>query len=136
MGLATQAKPLKVFPMKLMKFYFLLLIGGSTSLSTLADPKDQVSRAKSLIADVGRALDAYYADCGEYPKRLEDLYLPTQSCVKNWGPDPYLKNGLKDPWGKKLKYRLINKDHYELRSLGPDPSEGGSGENLDLLADP
>lgn len=93
----------------------------------------KVEETKRLIADIGRALDMYYTDCGKYPLDLKYLVIPPPDC-HNWGPDSYVKEISNDPWGKPLRYNRRDPQHYELRSLGADGQEGGSEDNSDIIA--
>jgi general secretion pathway protein G len=93
--------------------------------------KSKIQETQILLAEIGRALDMYYTDCGAYPLDLKYLVIPPPNC-KNWGPDSYIKEVSNDPWGKPLKYRLRDPQNYELRSLGADGVEGGEDENMDV----
>lgn len=39
----------------------------------------------------------------------------------------------KDAWGKEVQYRVIDGRGYELRSLGGDGRDGGSGADADII---
>jgi general secretion pathway protein G len=83
------------------------------------------------LAEIGSALDMYYADCGFYPLDLKYLTRPAPNC-ENWGPEPYVKQIENDPWGHSLKYIRRDPQNYELRSLGADGTDGGENDNLDI----
>ena len=93
-------------------------------------PKSQLG--KIMANEFSHALDLYFVDCHEFPSDLQQLVMKPASC-KFWGPDPYLKRIVKDPWGNPWRYRRLDSVHYELMSLGADGKEGGVGDNLDLL---
>lgn len=95
--------------------------------------KAKISQAKIQIAEYGKSLDQYFTDCNNYPSNEEGLgALVTQpSTCSNWGPDPYLKKINKDPWGGDFIYESTG-NNYELRSLGSDRREGGTGDAKDL----
>ena len=98
--------------------------------------KARVNEAKILIKEMGKSLDMYLADCGNYPEPdvgLDELIEDTGSC-SNWGPDPYLKRLPKDPWNNDLVYDVDGGD-YILVSLGADRREGGSGFDKDISSD-
>ncbi len=85
----------------------------------------EIARARSDIAAIGMALRMYELDMGQYPQSLSAL-------VNNPGgtrwQGPYLESGdvPSDPWGREYIYTRTD-NHYRLRSLGPDGTEG-SGE--------
>lgn len=93
--------------------------------------KAKVKEAKIQMGQVINAIAMYYNDCGKNPQSLEGL-VDTDANCSNWGPEAYLKkNLLKDPWGNEFLYQL-NGAEYELKSLGRDGAEGGSGYDADL----
>jgi general secretion pathway protein G len=105
----------------------------------------RVSEAKQTTARtqlelLGVALDGYRLDNGRYPtsaQGLEALWTrPTRApAPANWR-GPYLRKPVPlDPWGKAYEYVAPargNPEGYELRTLGRDGIEGGTGEDADL----
>lgn len=104
----------------------------------------RVSEAKQTTARtqlelLGVALDSYRLDNGRYPtgaQGLEALWTrPTGSpAPTNWR-GPYLRKPVPlDPWGKPYQYRapVAGGEGYELRTLGRDGAEGGTGEDADV----
>src|SRR5262245_31124475 len=65
--------------------------------------KAKVKEAHIQIAEIGKALDMFYTDCGFYPESLDGLVTAPAEC-STWGPDPYVKNQKKlvDPWNQKF----------------------------------
>lgn len=98
--------------------------------------KARVNEAKILIKEIGKSLDMYSADCGNYPDASDGLYelIEDSGACSNWGPDPYLKRLPKDPWNNDLLYDIDGGD-YILVSLGADRREGGEGFNEDISSD-
>lgn len=92
--------------------------------------------AKTQIAMIGTALDAFRLDTGRYPTTEEGL----DALQKNPGFDkwdgPYLSKDVPlDPWGKAYVYRFPGEHgDYDLYSLGLDGQEGGEGENADVVS--
>jgi general secretion pathway protein G len=92
--------------------------------------------AKTQIALFGGALDQFRLDVGRYPKTEEGL----DSLRKNPGLDtwdgPYLPKEIPvDPWGKAYIYRCPGEHgDYDLISLGADGTDGGEGENADVVS--
>lgn len=93
----------------------------------------KIRQAKIQIAEIGKALDLYYTDCGSYPTNEEGLQALVQapSSCTNWGPDPYMKKVGKDPWNGDFRYESQG-NTYILKSLGSDHKEGGSGDAQDI----
>jgi general secretion pathway protein G len=102
-------------------------------LAALVGPKffGQVdtARQKDVQAQIelfGQALDLYRLEHHKYPTTDEGL-----AAVQN-----YLKKAIpKDPWGNDYVYRSPG-DHgeYDLISYGADGSEGGSGNDTDIVS--
>jgi len=92
--------------------------------------------AKTQIAMLGTALDAYRLDIGKYPAAEEGL----DALRKNPGHDtwdgPYMSKDIpKDPWGKEYIYRYPGEHgDYDLYSMGADGQDGGEGENADVVS--
>ena len=86
--------------------------------------------AKTDIANLEVALDAFEIDTGRYPTNSEDLGALNR-CPANVEEDwkgPYLKRGVpNDPWGNAYVYRQpgqYNEYGYDLHSYGPDGLDG------------
>lgn len=115
----------------------MVILGGLIAVlaGTVRDnlKKAKVKQAKIQISEYGKALDMYYTDCNQYPSTEEGLQalMVAPSTCSNWGPDPYLKKLNPDPWATPFEYSSTGND-YELKSLGQDKKEGGSGYDLDL----
>lgn len=97
--------------------------------------------ARSQIALIGTALDAYRLDTGNYPTTEQGLAALVESpgtapIPANWR-GPYLEK-LRlpvDPWGNPYVYRYPGEHRtwsYDLSSLGRDGREGGEGEDADI----
>ena len=98
--------------------------------------KAKINQAKIQIAEYSKALDLYYTDCNHYPSTeegMQALIAAPPSC-SNWGPDPYLKKLMKDPWGFEFGYESTG-NTFVLRSMGSDGREGGTGDAQDISSD-
>jgi general secretion pathway protein G len=103
----------------------------------------KATTAKTQMELIGVALDSYRLDNGAYPvtgQGLEALSArPARPPVPlNWR-GPYLRKAVpNDPWGRPYLYVAAAKggEGYELRSLGRDGTEGGTGEDADLGGPP
>ena len=114
-------------------------------LAALVVPKmfGKLSTAKTnatyaQIELFGTALDSYRLDVGKYPSTGEGLeaLISAVSGAEEWD-GPYLrKNEIpRDSWGKEYIYESPgNHGDYDLYSLGADASEGGEGEDRDIVS--
>lgn len=96
--------------------------------------------AKTQLELIGVALDSYRLDNGSYPLSSQGLDAlmtrPTRAPAPlNWR-GPYLRKAVPaDPWGRPYLYQSPARggsDGFDLRSLGRDGAEGGTGEDADL----
>ena len=93
--------------------------------------------AKAQIELFGTALDALRLDVGRYPTTEEALKALREkpSGMDGW-KGPYLPKEIPvDPWGRPYIYKCPG-DHgdYDLISFGLDGTEGGEGENQDVVS--
>lgn len=97
--------------------------------------KARVGVARTQIAQIGTALDAYALDTGRYPTDGEGLeaLIEAPGDAKNWD-GPYLKKAVpKDPWGNEYMYSTGGATGaYVLSSHGADGKSGGEGDNADI----
>lgn len=94
--------------------------------------------ARSQIEMFGAALDAYRLHVGRYPSTaegLDALWTRPASAPTSWR-GPYLRKAVPlDPWNNAYAYSSpgeVNREGYDLSSLGADGRRGGTGENADL----
>ena len=93
----------------------------------------RITAAKTDIANLSVALDAFEIDNGRYPTTQEGLkaLVERPGDLKGW-IRPYISRGVpKDPWGNPYVYRQPgehNADGYDLHSFGPDGQEGGEDD--------
>ena len=90
------------------------------------------------INQLSGILDLYRLDVGHYPTRSEglDALLEKPSGAEGWN-GPYVKKAesLVDPWGRPYQYRVPGEHgDFDLYSLGADGTEGGQGENADVVS--
>lgn len=98
-----------------------------------AQDKAKIREAKIHMGQILQALTMYQTDCGRYPQSLQGLLTKDDTC-SNWGPEAYFKakaGGIKDPWGNDYVYEL-NNGEPNLKSLGKDGADGGSGYGADI----
>lgn len=96
--------------------------------------------ARSQIEMFGAALDAYRLHVGSYPSTadgLASLWERPASAPMTWR-GPYLRKAPPlDPWGNAYVYQSpgeVNRDSYDLLSLGADGRRGGDRENADITS--
>lgn len=120
----------------------LLVLVILAALATVVVPKftkrseqAKETAAKTDIANMEVALDAFEIDTGRYPTNSEGLrvLLEAPSNLQGW-KGPYLKRGMpRDPWGQEYIYKQpgqYNQYGYDLYSIGPD---GQSGNDDDII---
>ncbi len=100
--------------------------------------KAKTNAAYAQIELFGTALDSLRLDVGRYPNSSEglDALVVAGSGTDDWN-GPYLKKNEipLDPWGNPYGYESPGKNgDYDLYSLGADGSQGGEGENRDVVS--
>ena len=91
--------------------------------------------ARIQIEALGASIDLYRLEVGAFPPTIEAL-VKKPIGVDKWN-GPYIKKRVvpKDPWGNDYVYRYPgNNGEYDLISLGADNSEGGEGEQKDIVS--
>ena len=118
-----------------------IIAGLMAVLGTTANEKLQKARyenAKIQIKEVGKQLEQYNLDCNSYPTSEQGfgalIKNPGPDACANWGPNPYMKQPPKDPWGKPLMYESDGAT-YVLKSFGRDGKEGGEGYAKDISSE-
>lgn len=99
--------------------------------------KAKQKAAKDQIVLFETALDLYKLEVGKYPSQENGLKaLVEQPAGEEKWDGPYLKKGVpRDPWGNPYVYVYPGKHgDYDIISLGADNSQGGEGENLDIVS--
>jgi len=125
-------------------FEILVVITILGLLAALVGPRlfGKVSMAKQKAAKAqielfGTALDTFRLDVGRYPTMEEGLKAlrDKPSGAEGW-QGPYLPKEIPvDPWNKPYVYKCPGEHgDYDLLSYGLDGTEGGEGENLDIVS--
>jgi len=109
---------------------------GPRVLSYLGGAKSDTARLQ--IGEFGAGLDLFYLEIGRYPTTDEGLIalIEQPSDMTNWH-GPYLKKRSipKDPWGNDYIYESPGENGpYDLYSFGMDGTEGGEGDNKDIVS--
>ena len=98
----------------------------------------RVTKARNDLRLYESALDLYRMDNFRYPTTEQGLEAlvkkPNDPNLKNWRPDGYVKQLVKDPWGHDYVYVApgTGGTPYDLLSLGADGQPGGQGLDADL----
>ncbi len=113
----------------------IMALVGPRVLNYLGDSKSKAARIQ--IESFSSALDLYFLDLGRYPTSSEGLAALTRAGNAAGWNGPYLRGGLVplDPWGQAYAYRSPGeRAPYEIKSLGSDGQEGGSGTATDIAS--
>jgi general secretion pathway protein G len=87
------------------------------------------------IENLSAGIDLYKLDTGSYPPNLDAL-VAQPAGAERWN-GPYLRKPVipRDPWGHDYIYRNPGEyGPYDLISLGADNTEGGEGEDRDVVS--
>lgn len=114
----------------------IMALVGPRVLNYLGDSR--VKTAKIQIQSLSSSLDLFYLDAGRFPSSSEGLSALAQpvSGVAAWN-GPYVKGSTvpTDPWGHPYVYKQPGDSApYEIRSLGSDGQEGGTGTAADITS--
>lgn len=98
--------------------------------------KSEIATAKAQIDALGKALDQYRLDVGQYPSASDGLgaLYTRPASAQNWS-GPYLKKEVPlDPWKSPYQYRVPGEKSpdYDLFSYGADKAPGGEGNKADI----
>lgn len=109
---------------------------GPKLFGKLGESKTKI--AKAQIEMLGQALDNLRLDVGRYPTSEEGLkaLVEKPSGMEGW-KGPYLKKKEipNDPWNRPYVFRSPGQHgDYDLFSYGLDGTEGGEGENEDVVS--
>ena len=108
---------------------------GPRVIKHLGESKSKTAMLQ--IEELSSALDVYRLEVGRYPSSDEGLtaLVENPGSVDQWN-GPYLRKSTirKDPWGNEYSY-VAPGEHgdFDIYSLGADNSDGGEGENRDIL---
>jgi len=98
----------------------------------------KLKTTKAQIEMFGTALDTFRLDVGRYPTTEEGLKVLREkpAGVEGAWEGPYLPKEIPtDPWNRPYVYRSPGEHgDYDLISYGADGSEGGEGENQDVVS--
>jgi general secretion pathway protein G len=103
----------------------------------------RVTKARTDMKLLQGALDMYRMDNFRYPTTEQGLdalvHKPNDPNLKNYKPEGYVQQMMKDPWGHDYVYVSPGTGGapYDLMSFGADGAPGGTGNDADLsIRDP
>jgi general secretion pathway protein G len=103
----------------------------------------RITKAREDMKLYESALDMYRMDNFRYPTSEQGLdalvHRPNDPNIKNYRPEGYVKQLVKDPWGHDYVYVAPGTGGapYDLMSFGADGTPGGTGNDADLsIRDP
>ncbi len=92
-----------------------------------------IRNTRIKMGEIENKLNEFQADCGKLPTSLDFLVNDSAEC-KNWTSNKNSKNLLKDEWQNDFSYE-VSGNGFNLKSLGKDRKEGGSGPEKDFLSE-
>ena len=99
--------------------------------------KSETKTARAQVDSLGKALDQYRIDVGQYPTSEQGLAALNKKpgSEAKW-QGPYLKKNVpNDPWDKPYLYKSLGEHgDYDLSTLGKDGQLGGVKESEDVLS--
>ncbi|HON91339.1 MAG TPA: type II secretion system major pseudopilin GspG [Sedimentisphaerales bacterium] len=122
---------------ELMIVVVILGLLATTVMPKILSRPDQARQTKAAvdIRAIQSALAMFKTDIGRFPTTAEGLQaLVTNPGLKGYNSEGYLERVPIDPWGNPYVYispGLHSKD-YDLKSLGKDGEEGGTGKDADI----
>ncbi|MGB0747909.1 MAG: type II secretion system major pseudopilin GspG [Magnetospiraceae bacterium] len=127
----------------LLELLVVLAILGLIALFAVPQVTRLLGGAKSdaaaiQVTNLSSILDLYRIETGRFPTDAEGLEaLRTKPAeAKGWN-GPYVQKAemLVDPWGNPYQYRFPGEHgEYDIWSFGADGTEGGSGEDADVVS--
>ena len=115
----------------------LVIIGGIMAivLPKIADgnAKSKVNSTKLKMSEIENKINEYSSECSKFPKTINFITEDDAAC-KNWAANPKMKHLLKDGWNSDFIYEG-NDTGYNLKSLGADKKEGGTGYDKDIYSE-
>ncbi len=108
---------------------------GPRVMKNLGESKSKTAMLQ--IEELSAALDLYRLEVGKYPTDGQGLVALVEkpTGVAQWN-GPYLRKRVirQDPWGNHYHYRSPGEHGpFDLYSFGADNTEGGEGEERDML---
>ncbi len=95
--------------------------------------KGNIQKAKTDIATLDQAVEAYRIDNITYPATAQGLGALVAPRIGGGAAGGYIKKLPNDPWGKPYAYANPGQHGaFDIYTLGADGVPGGTGENADI----
>ncbi|MEK7466880.1 MAG: type II secretion system protein GspG [Planctomycetota bacterium] len=139
----SKRKAIERIRVKLQRISMLLLAAGTALLLSLSgfllvswnrSTREAVRAESTLLrlAVLGDAILEFKADCGRFPRELNELNTAPAD-ASNWLEGGYILNIPVDGWNRAYSYRLDERSEtFDLFSTGSDGQLGGKGFGRDL----
>lgn len=95
--------------------------------------KSKIGSSKMKMSEIENKINEYNTECGKLPKSLSFVTEDDPSC-KNWSANPKAKKQTMDDFGTEFSYEATDTG-YNLKTLGADKKEGGSGFDKDIYSE-
>jgi general secretion pathway protein G len=96
--------------------------------------KGKQDAAKAQIASLRDGVETFYTDVGRYPTNDEGLDVLTKTSAKV--QTPIMRQVPLDPWDHPYQYLCPGPTQpFEIKTLGADGREGGSGADADISSE-
>jgi general secretion pathway protein G len=94
----------------------------------------RVEKAVKHVQETGAAVEKFREEQEKLPAKLDDLRIrPAWVKAGKWPDRGYAAHGETDPFGNPLVYKpAADGKSFELKSLGADGAEGGTGPDADI----
>ena len=89
----------------------------------------RLTKARTEISEIKKAIGMFYVQVGKMPESLEELRQPTKG-----NEEGFIDIG-KDPWGNEYEFERLSGRKYIIRCFGADGSPGGEGQDADIDSD-
>lgn len=109
----------------------LVILGSLVTVSIVQVQKSSnIKAAKSQISLLDQAVMTYQIDMGQLPETLEDLRVQPGNLPNPEKWHVFIEKDIPvDPWRNPYQYSILdNGDRFEIKSFGPDRTDGGSDD--------
>jgi HEAT repeat protein len=95
----------------------------------------RIEKTKEYVKAIGAAVEKFQKEQEKFPEELENLKIrPTWAKAALWPPQGYTTLPIVDPFGNAPVYSVApDGKKFDLKSLGADGVEGGTGPDADVV---
>lgn len=97
--------------------------------------RSKIGTTKMKMSEIENKINEYNSECGHLPKSISFVTEDDPSC-RNWtsNSSPSAKKQIIDEFGTQFVYESTDSG-YNLKSLGADKKEGGTGFDKDIYSE-